>query len=68
MARLSNSWGSDAIHLPDLGSKKCNLIIQILAINEVGHKYLATRNATYCVLLYFPNKSGVKDPVTQITS
>lgn len=52
----------------DLGSKKCNLIIRILAINGVGHKYLATRNATYCVLLYFPSKSDVKDPVTQITS
>lgn len=56
--RLSNSYGlrsveSDGIRPPDLGSKKCNLIIQILAINEVDHKYLATRNATCCVLLYF---------------
>lgn len=65
--RLSNSYGSDGIHLPNLGSKKCNLVIQILAINEVDPKYLAPRNATYCVLFYFPNKSDVKDPVTRIT-
>lgn len=58
-ARLSNSYGlrsieCDGIHPPDPGCKKCNLIIQILTINEVDHQYLASRNATYCVLLYYP--------------